>query len=44
MITKNIFDDNKNVYLHDRFFESDRIFTTEHVKIVKILGFFSCFV
>ena len=31
------------VYLYDRFFESNRNFTTEHVKIVKVPGFFSNF-
>ena len=29
----------KNVYLYDRLFKSNRNFTTEHVKIVKIQGF-----
>ena len=33
----------KNVYLYDRFFDSNQIFTTEHVKIVKIPGFYSDF-
>ena len=28
-------------YLYDRFFESNRNFTTEHVKIVKTAGFFA---
>ena len=30
----------KYFYLYDRFFELNRNFTTEHVKIVKIPGFF----
>ena len=30
-------------YLYDRFFESNRNNTTEHVKTVKIPGFFSDF-
>ena len=30
----------KTFDLHDRFYESNRNFTTEHVKIVKIPGFF----
>ena len=33
----------KKFYLYDRFFESNQSFTTEHVKIVKIPGFFSDF-
>ena len=33
----------KFFYLYDRFFDSNRIFTTEHVKIVKISGFFAYF-
>ena len=30
----------KFFYLYDRFFGSNRNFTTEHLKIVKIPGFF----
>ena len=33
------FDDDKFCYLYGRFFESNRNFTTERVKIVKIPGF-----
>ena len=33
----------KDFYLFDRTFESNRNFTTEHVKIVKIPGFFQKF-
>ena len=33
----------KTFYLNDRFRESNQNFTTEHVKIVKITGFFSYF-
>ena len=33
----------KSFYLYDRFFDSNQIFTTEHVKIVKIPGFYSDF-
>ena len=29
----------KKLYLYDRIFVSNRSFTTEHVKIVKIPGF-----
>ena len=29
----------KTFYLYDRFLESNRNFTTEHVKVVKIPGF-----
>ena len=40
MVFKKIkIDDDKNFYLHDKFFVSNRKFTTEHVKIVKIQGF-----
>ena len=38
-LTRKIFDDAKIFYLCDRFFESNRNFTTKHVKIVKIPGF-----
>ena len=31
----------KFFYLYDRIFESNRSFTTEHVKIINIPGFFS---
>ena len=31
------------VYLYDRLFKSNKNFTTEHVKIVKIPGFFNDF-
>ena len=34
----------KIFYLCDRFFESNRNFTTEHVKIVKVQGFLVTFV
>ena len=41
--TLNVFinklDDEKKTDSHDRFFGSNRNFTTEHVKIVKIPGF-----
>ena len=39
-LIKKIYDDDKIFYLYDRFFESNRNFTTEHVKIVKIPGFY----
>ena len=32
----------KNIYLYGRLFESNRIFITEHVKIVKNSRFFFC--
>ena len=35
------FDDDKNFYLYDRFFESNQNFTTEQVKIDKNSRFFS---
>ena len=38
-LIKKIYDDDKIFYLYDRFFESNRNFTTEHVKIIKIPGF-----
>ena len=34
----------KMFYIDDRFFESNRNFTTKHVKIVKIPGFLVIFV
>ena len=34
----------KSFYLYDRFFESNRNFTTEHVKIVITPGFLVIFV
>ena len=30
----------KSFYLYDKFFESNQNFTTEHMKIVKVPGFF----
>ena len=39
---KKNFDDDK-IFFINRFFESNRNFTTENVKIVKIPGFFSDF-
>ena len=33
----------KKLYLYDRFFMSNRIFTTEHVEIVKKHRFFQVF-
>ena len=33
----------QNLYIYDRFFKSNRNITSEHVKIVKIPGFFSDF-
>ena len=33
----------KHFCLYDRFFESNQNFTSEHVKIVKVPGFFSDF-
>ena len=33
----------KKFYLYDRFFESNRNFTSENVKFVKIPGFFNDF-
>ena len=40
---KKFFDDDKIFYLYDRFFVSNRNFTTEHVKIVKNSKFFPGF-
>ena len=37
---KKKFDDDDFFFVYDRFLESNRNFTTEHVKIVKIPGFF----
>ena len=37
---KKFFDDDKNIlYTYDIFFESNRNFTTKHVKVLKIPGF-----
>ena len=38
-----MFDDEKKFYLYDRFFQTNRNFTTEHVKIMKIPGFSKIF-
>ena len=40
---KKIFDDNKKIYLYDRFFVSNQNFSTKHVKIVKNSRFFQAF-
>ena len=39
-LNKKIFDDDNFFNLFDSFLESNRNFTTEHVKIAKIPGFF----
>ena len=39
-LIKKSFDDVKKTYLYDRFFFSTQNFTTEHVKLLKIPGFF----